>query len=84
MKRALRKWEIEYEADQQDIAELIRHLGVTVPAARCLLTNTDPVAVRAQIEQLGAHLTSSKRAELIARISHTQRCAARRHRQAHA
>ena len=62
MKRPLRKFNIEYEMSDDDVAHLCHDLSITVQAARARLTNTDRVVVRAQIEQLGAHL--SKRSAL--------------------
>jgi hypothetical protein len=56
---ALRSFNIEYEMSDDDVAHLCHDLNITVQAARALLVNQNRDVVRAQIEQLGAHLTLS-------------------------
>jgi hypothetical protein len=53
-RRQLRKFDFEYEMDQQGISHIARHWAITVQAARSLLVNQNRLAVRAQIEQSGA------------------------------
>jgi len=84
MKRPLRRFNIEYEMRDDDVAHLCHDLNITVQAARGLLVNQNQDAVRTLIEQRGGHLSKRQRAELIARITHTQCFARQRQRQAHA
>jgi hypothetical protein len=56
MKRPLRKFNIEYEMRDDDVAHLCHDLNIRVQAARSLLVNQDREAVRALIEQRGSHL----------------------------
>jgi hypothetical protein len=73
----LRKFDIELEIEPQEIAHLIRQLGVTIQAARSLLVKPDRASVRAQIER-------RQRDHLISRVFHTQRHALRLKRQINA
>jgi hypothetical protein len=84
MKRPLRKSDIEYEIDDDDVSYLCRNLAITVQAARALLTNQNPLAVRTLIETRGAHLSKAQRADIVARIAHIQDRASRRKRSASA
>ena len=61
--RVLRKANIQYEMSDDDVAHLCHDLGITVQAARGLLVNQNCDAVRALIEQRGAHLSTRQRAE---------------------
>jgi transposase len=61
--RLLRKANIQYEMSDDDAAHLCHDLGITVQAARGLLVNQNCDAVRALIEQRGAHLSTRQRAE---------------------